>query len=170
MRCSPRQRDVTLNIAASCVFPAGDSVRVGKAERSELSEQDEQLAQSRVSQYGCNELVDVRLGEMRTEEHEGRQAKLAAFDAHEQGRKPANQARAVEASEGCALTHAELTRAEVEHGRARGTEVQISLLDFDQVNEQARGEPMPFETDRSDTRNELVVGQSGECHCVLGIR
>ena len=62
------------------------------------------------------------------------------------------------------LAHSELSLTEVEHRRACRAKVEAPLLHLDQMNDHPRRQGMPLETERRESRHELVVREIGEVH------
>lgn len=113
------------------------------------------------------QLLDVRLGQVRTQENERRQMERPLLDPSEQRREAPYETRGIDPTERGALAHAEPPNAEVHEGRARRSQVEAPRFDLDEVDDQPRGDLVPFEADRGKTRDELVIGQVSEMHDAL---
>src|SRR5688572_23458297 len=89
---------------------------------------------------------------------------LSTLQGAEQRWKLADQTRSREPPVCLAFAHAEAPRAEVEHRRARGLQVEAPCLDLAEMNEQARGESTAGGADRGEVRHHFFIGEAREVH------
>ena len=94
----------------------------------------------RLASDGRGELLDVRLRQMRPEQHERREMQLAPLDPLQQRRKPLHQPCGRDPPERRAFAHPEASLTEIEHRRAGGTQIEAPLLHFEQVDDDPRSQ------------------------------
>lgn len=82
---------------------------------------------------------------------------VAALDAVDEPRKPPREPRRVEPSTRSPLAETEVPRAEVEHGRVRGLEVEPPILDLHQMKDHPRQQTALVRAKALQTREERRI-------------
>jgi hypothetical protein len=101
------------------------------------------------------------------EEHEDREVCLTAFDEADERRESPYETRGRDAAIGFAVTHPELATTEIEERRKRAPELQTTILDLDEVDEQPREKALPLEVNGLRVQNEIVVREVVQVHGIF---
>jgi hypothetical protein len=88
----------------------------------------------------------------------------AAFDVIEQGGKAFDEACCLDAAHRRPLAHAETPLTEIKQRGARGSKIEPSCLDLDQMQQQTTEETVCLEANRRQAGEELFVREIRKCH------
>jgi hypothetical protein len=115
-----------------------------------------------LSRCGRKPLSVIILREMRQKEHEPSQMDASVGQKRVRKRKPPHQSGSVHALVRDVLTHAESRHAEVEETRAGLLAVELTTIDFAEVEKQLGVEGVFTLKKVSESEAEFLVGQSAK--------